>query len=90
MTTLSPDVHSALSQLLSAAKADARDGDIETATALVDSVESVAANKVPDSTLRGQLLHGCSEVEAILADEPDVAVEYLRSMGRRVEAAEQY
>ena len=88
MTTLPADVHSSLSQLLSNATADARDGDADAVAGLVESIESVTINKVPDGALRERLLHGCAEVDGLVESDPEVAAEYLRSMGRLVDQAE--
>lgn len=96
---LPSDVHSVLTQLLGEARAAAAERDVATVADAVASVESVATNKVPESEVRERLLHGCAEVERLLAGlEPPLApdergrititVEYLRSMETLLEDEE--
>ena len=84
MADLPPDVQATLSQLLDAAGDAARDRRVETVLDELDTVRRVTTNKVPDEDLTAELLYGCDRVEALVADEPLVAAEYLRAMGERV------
>ena len=84
---LPADVEVTLTQLLSEAATAARARDTEDVSAVVDTVETVARNKVPPGDLREQLEHGCAAVQRVVADEPLVAAEYLDAMVRRVQSA---
>lgn len=83
---LPADVDAALTQLLSKAAADARRHEVDAVIAIVDTVETVTENKIPDGQVRERLLHGCRQVRRLAADEPLVAAEYLHSMERLVES----
>jgi hypothetical protein len=82
---LPADVEATLVQLLSEAAAGARRRDVEEVEALVDTVDTVAENKVPAESLRERLRHGCGTVRRLVTDEPLVAAEYLEAMGRLVD-----
>jgi len=82
------DVQSVLEQLLSEGEAAIRAGDTDTAREVIETVERVSRNKLPEGELRAQLLHGCRAVTDALAPaegvESEVAAEYVRAMGRRL------
>lgn len=61
-----------------------REGDADAASATVRRIAGIASEEVPDDDLAEQLLHGCEEVEYHAAEDPGVAVEYLRAMRDRV------
>ncbi|SDM38299.1 hypothetical protein SAMN04487949_1475 [Halogranum gelatinilyticum] len=88
MASLPPDVHATLTQLLSTAERNVRDGETDAVADLVATVETVTKNKVPRSSLKERLLHGCAELDGLVGDEPAVAAEYLRSMCQLVEATD--
>ena len=85
-TDLPADVDAALTQLLAKAAADARCHEVDAVIAIIDTVETVTQNKVPDKETRERLLHGCRRVRRLAEDEPLVAAEYLQSMERLVDA----
>lgn len=85
MSDLPPDVEATLSQLLAEAAEAARARDGETLAAVMESVEAVTADEVPEGELKGRLRHGCRAVERVAADEPLVAAAYCEAMRRRVE-----
>lgn len=81
---LPSDVHSVLTQTLESAAARAEAGD-EELLRLLDTVERVATNKLPEGDRRGRLQHGCGLTRDVFAEgEHDVAAEYCRSMLRVV------
>ena len=84
MSDLPPDVKSTLSQLLAEAAEAARTRDRETLEAVMESVETVTENKVPESELKERLRYGCGAVERVADDEPLVAAAYCEAMRRRV------
>jgi hypothetical protein len=77
---LPTDVRDTLRQLLSEAAAAARERDPDTAVDLLDTVERVAENKLPEGDLRARLLFGAERARRLAADEPLVAAEYCRAM----------
>jgi len=85
---LPSDVETVLSQLLEETETALRTDEFETARQTVQTAATVSRNKLPESELRGQLLHGCGEVVDALepADgvKDDVAAEYVRAMIQRV------
>ena len=78
------DVEDTLTQLLAEGAASARRRDLEEVSAVVDTVSTVAENKLPTGILRERLLHGCATVDRLAADEPLVAAEYLDAMERLI------
>jgi hypothetical protein len=88
VTSLPPDVHATLAQLLERAAEAARTGDTETARETAATAATVTENKVPPGDLRDRLQHGLAEVEPLVADEPLVAAEYLRLLAETVEETE--
>ena len=84
---LPADVETTLVQLLSEATEAAKARNLDEVSAIVDTVETVSRNKVPDDTLREQLVHGCTAVERLAADEPLVAAGYLEAMERLVRSS---
>ncbi|PSQ30494.1 hypothetical protein BRD06_01900 [Halobacteriales archaeon QS_9_67_15] len=89
---LPTDVRTVLEQLFTEGRRALEADDLDTARESVTSAQSVAANKLPESELRGELLHGCERIAALLdADgdtEPAAAAEYLAAMERRLAAVE--
>lgn len=84
------DVDAVLTQLFQEANDAFEDGNGETGTAAVRSASTVVTNKLPESNLRAQLLHGCERAVASADDENfEVAAEYAASMDRRIRAADQ-
>jgi hypothetical protein len=84
---LPADVEATLAQLLAEAAGAARRRETEEVRAVVDTVGTVARNKVPAGDLRERLEHGCATVDRLVADEPLVAAEYLDAMERLVRSA---
>ena len=82
------DVHTVLAQLLDETETALRTGEFDTARRTVETATTVSRNKLPESELRAQLLHGCGEVTAAIAPEDgvesDIAVEYVRAMAQRL------
>ncbi|WP_321168143.1 hypothetical protein [Halobaculum saliterrae] len=81
---LPADVESVLTQLVESARVAVRDGRPEEAVAAVETVRTVARNKLPDGEHRRRLVHGCDRVADLAADDPPVAAEYLDAMRRRL------
>lgn len=80
---LPADVRTTLAQTLSETREHADDSD--TATALLDTVRRVTANKVPDSEFRDRLLFGCSAAtEAFEDGDTAAAAEYVAAMERQL------
>ncbi|MFB6175765.1 MAG: hypothetical protein ABEI99_01225 [Halobaculum sp.] len=77
-----PDVASVLGQLLDAAESSAESLDTDEFEATVETAQTVARNKLPESDLRARLLHGTERVLATGDHEPGVAAEYVRGMRR--------
>jgi hypothetical protein len=90
---LPADVVAVLAQLFDEGQTALADDDPATARETVDTAEEVATNKLPEGSLRGQLLHGCAEVRGLLDPEvedgveTDAAAEYLAAMARRLPEA---
>jgi hypothetical protein len=84
---LPTDVEDTLTQLLAEGAASARRHDPDEVSAVIDTVSTVATNKLPAGDLRDRLLHGCATVDRLAADEPLVAAEYLDAMERLVRSA---
>jgi hypothetical protein len=80
------DVESVLLQLVREARGAFESGDGETGVAAITSAATVASNKLPESTLREQVVHGCDRTEAV-AEDGDllVAAEYAASIERLLE-----
>ncbi|QZX99575.1 hypothetical protein [Halobaculum rubrum] len=78
------DVESVLTQLVESARVAVRDGRPEDAVAAVETVRTVARNKLSDGDHRRRLVHGCDRVADLAADDPPVAAEYLDAMSRRL------
>lgn len=84
---LPSDVKVVLTQLIDAGETAIRSAEFDTARQTMTSVETVSQNKLPESDLREQLLHGCEQVHtAIDEEQSEAAAEYLRAMGRRLAA----
>ncbi|OYR52771.1 hypothetical protein DJ73_10045 [Halorubrum sp. Ea1] len=77
------DVRAALTQLLDRAGWAAKTGDTETAVALLDTAETVAANKLPLGDRRDRLRHGCRAARAALPDG-DLAAAYADAAAARL------
>ena len=88
VTTLPPDVHQTLTQLLDSAGDAVDRGEFQTARESVETAAVVTANKVPPGETKKRLEHGFRELEPLLADEPVVAREYLRLVRETVEECE--
>ena len=84
---LPADVRAVLAQLLEAASDSVAAAEYEAVRDMLDTVETVVRNKVPDPDERERLLTGCATVRDTLGSDDDTAVEYLRSMRRRVRDA---
>jgi len=86
------DVRAVLSQLFEETETAILAGEFDTARQTVETATTVSRNKLPEGELRGQLLHGCSEVTSAIASEDGVesaiAVEYVRAMARRLPGSE--
>lgn len=79
-----PDVAAVLRQLFDAAGSAEVSLDTEEFRATVETAQTVTRNKLPESDLRGQLLHGTERVLATAEHDPTVAAEFLRAMERRL------
>lgn len=84
MTSLPADVRETLRDLLATAREQLREGETDAAKETVRRIAGVASEDVPGEELSAQLRHGCEAVEYHAAEDPTVAVEYLRSMRERV------
>lgn len=84
MAGIPGDVREQLLDEVDQAREQIRDGDADAASATVRRIAGIASEEIPDDDLAEQLLHGCEEVEYHVADDPQVAVEYLRVMRERV------
>jgi len=62
------DVRAALTQLLAEARSAAQADDIETTTALLETAETVATNKLPPGDRRDRICRGCVAAAAALPD----------------------
>mgnify|MGYP007020448136 FL=1 len=62
------DVRAALTQLLAEARSAARADDIETTTALLETAETVATNKLPPGDRRDRIRRGCVSAADALPD----------------------
>ena len=62
------DVRAALTQLLAETQTAARADDIETATALLETAETVATNKLPPGDRRDRVRRGCVAAADALPD----------------------
>ena len=77
------DVRSSLGQLLAEARKHAIVDDSETAASLLESAHTVATNKLPESTQRDRLQHGCLSAHDALPDGT-LAAAYIIAMERRL------
>jgi len=84
---LPADVRDVLAQLLAEAETSVTAGAYDVVGELLDTVETVVRNKVPDPDERERLLAGCRTVRESLGSDDGTASGYLRSMRRRVRAA---
>ncbi|MFB6234962.1 MAG: hypothetical protein ABEH81_06920 [Halopenitus sp.] len=84
MAGIPGDVREQLLDELDRAREQIRDGDADAASATVRRIAGVASEEIAADDLAERLLHGCEEVEYHAADDPQVAVEYLRAMRDRV------
>jgi hypothetical protein len=79
------DARAVIVQLLSETEQAIETADTETASATLDTVQTVTTNKVPAGADRDLLLDGCQRVrEALDSSEQALAVEYARSMREHV------
>ena len=62
------DVQAALTHLLAEAQSTARAGDVETTTALLETAETVATNKLPSGDRRDRIRRGCVAATDALPD----------------------
>ncbi len=81
------DVDAVLAQLFDEASDAFEQGDVETGVSAVTTAATVTRNKLPKSTLREELLHGCERTEQVAAENSTVAAEYAAAMGRRLARA---
>ncbi|GGJ14749.1 hypothetical protein GCM10008995_25780 [Halobellus salinus] len=84
---LPADVRDVLAQLLTAADDSVAASEHDDTQAILDTVETVVRNKVPDPDERERLLAGCGTVRDALGSDSGIAQGYLRSMRRRVRDA---
>ncbi len=84
---LPADVRAVLAQLLEAAETSVDAAEYDAVRTVLDTVETVVRNKVPDPDERDRLLAGCVTVRETLGADDDTASGYLQSMHRRVRAA---
>jgi len=89
---LPTDVRTVLDQLFTEGQRALEAEELDTVREAVTSAKSAITNKLPESELRTELLHGCERI-AVLLDaegdaEPAVAAEYLAAMERRLAAVE--
>lgn len=82
-----PDVASVLHQLFDAAQASEESLDTDEFRATVETAQTVTRNKLPESDLRAQLLHGTERVLVTRKYDESVATEYIRGMQRRLAEA---
>lgn len=87
MDEVPSDAAAVLGQLLHEAREGCREWAEADTLAALDTVESVARNKLPEGDRRARLLHGCERVRATVGDDPATAMEYLRAMERLVPEA---
>lgn len=85
--SLPADVRAVLVQLLGAADESLSAAEYDTVYDIIETVETVVRNKVPDPDERERLLVGCTTVHSTLEFDDETASGYLRSMRRRVQAA---
>lgn len=78
------DVEAVLAQLFDEASEAFERGDVETGVSAVTTAATVTRNKLPESALREELLHGCERTEQVAADNDAVAAEYTAAMARRL------
>ena len=84
---LPADVRDVLAQLLKEADECLSAAEYGVVYDILDTVETVIRNKVPDTEERERLLGGCSTVRSTLEVDNETASGYLLSMRRRVQAA---
>jgi hypothetical protein len=84
---LPADVRAVLTQLLGAAAESLAEEEYSTVRDVLDTVETVVRNKIPDPEERERLLAGCSTVRDSLDADDETASGYLRAMQRRVRDA---
>ncbi|MGZ0746427.1 MULTISPECIES: hypothetical protein [unclassified Haloparvum] len=84
MAAIPEEVREQLLQEIDRARAQIREGDADAASATVRRIAGIASEELPADDRAEQLLHGCEEVEYHAAEDPGVAVEYLRAMRDRV------
>lgn len=80
MSDLSSDERTTLAQRLDEARAAVTEGRLEEAVDAVDAAASVVETNLPEGDVRARLSHGCSRIEDVADDEPQVAAEYCRTM----------
>ena len=82
--SLPADVRAVLVQLLGAADESLDAAEYDTVSDILETVETVVRNKVPNPDERERLLVGCATVRDTLGVDDETASGYLRSMRRRV------
>ncbi|WP_313690811.1 hypothetical protein [Halorarum halobium] len=80
-----PGVHTALGHLVADAREHAASGETAAMLDALDVLGDVCRTELREGSLRDRLLFGCSRVEYHADADPEVAVEYLRAMGRLLE-----
>jgi len=80
------DVRASLAQLLKNARSTAREGDETTAAALLDTADTVAANKLPPGERRAAIRRGCDAASDALPNG-DLAAAYATAAVERVPEA---
>ena len=81
-TDRDPRAHTALSHLVSDARTHATTGETGALLEVLETVGAVSSSELPEGDLRERVLFGRSRVEYHAGADPEVAVEYLRSMER--------
>ena len=79
------DVRAVFVSLIGDARENVAAGNVETVQSELESMDTVARNKLPPGDFREKFRHGCDQVSQVVTDDPATAVEYLRSMETAVE-----
>lgn len=79
------DVRAVFMSLIGDARENVAAGNVETVQSELESMDTVARNKLPPGEFRETFRHGCDQVSQVAADDPATAVEYLHSMETAVE-----
>ncbi len=83
------DVHAVVEQLLASSHQAFAEGDVSTGLSAVNTISTVATNKLSKGELRECLLHGCERVMMVTETEHEgrrIAMEYVAAMTRQFEA----